>query len=135
MLDAVDEERRGGAEPERLRRGEVALDALRVRAVGELAADALGVEPESRARARRGRRPRGGRAPAYSASCISQNAPWAAAASAASAAWRACGCTDSSGRWRKAKRSSSPRRERTRARIDCAAAQYGHSKSPYITSS
>jgi len=54
---------------------------------------------------------------------------------AASAAWRACGCGASSGKWRNAKRSSSPSLARRRARIDWAAAQYGHSKSPYMTSS
>src|SRR4051812_12551545 len=68
-------------------------------------------------------------------SCISQNAPWAAAASAASAARSASGCTSGSGRWRNTNRSRPSKRSRTRRTIDCAAVQYGHWKSPYMTSS
>ena len=81
---------------------------------------------------RRGTAPRPGRAPrrtairslgwslswcASSRSCISQNAPWAAAASAASAAICACGCTSVSGRCRQTyRRSSSPADRGRRAR-------------------
>ena len=86
------------------------------------AAHAVAVEPEPggvRDQSRSVSAPRA----ANSASCISQKAPWAAAASDASAACCACGCSSAMGRWRNAKRSSSPMRERTRARIDCAAAQ------------
>src|SRR3954465_11761369 len=37
--------------------------------------------------------------------------------------------------WRNAKRRRPSRRSRTRRTIDCAAVQYGHWKSPYMTSS
>ena len=63
-----------------------------------------------------------------SRSCISQNAPCAAAASAASAASWACGCTSVSGRCRQTyRRSVSASSSRT---TGSACPQYGHSKSP-----
>ena len=47
MQDAVDEERRRGADPERPRGGGVALHAPGVGAGGQLGGDAVGVEPEA----------------------------------------------------------------------------------------
>src|SRR4051794_33610103 len=72
---------------------------------------------------------------AYSSSWYSQKRPCAAADSLASAAACAIGWRSRIGKWRNAKRRSSPMRSRTRRTTDCEARQYGHWKSPNITSS
>src|ERR671910_3588351 len=62
-----------------------------------------------------------------SESCISQNLPCLAAASAAAARTRARGCFDTTGKCRNTRVTGSS------LRIRCAFAQYGHSRSAYST--
>ena len=89
-------------------------------------------------RARAARRSPAGRGPsarawwASSRSCISQNLPWSAAASAASAASWALGWTSFSGRCRQTYRASPKSASRSRT-TGSAWPQNGHSKSPYST--
>src|SRR6185295_5962133 len=68
-----------------------------------------------------------------SASCIGQNLPCAAAASDASAALSACGCTPSSGKWRQTRRTFPRQCPRMSFTAGAACRQFGHSKSPYST--
>ena len=134
---AVDEERRG-----RARRPPRAADSASRATRGgvlvrrELRGHAVAVEPEParvRGEVAVGRaRPRA----AYSASCILPER--ALGGRGLGRLGGVLGVRMDAGRAAGGGRRSAARRpaaSRTRARIDCEAAQYGHSKSPYITSS
>ena len=106
---AVDEERRRPRHLAGVRVGDVLCHRPRMHTAGAARRESAARRARAAPRSRRGARRRAASWWASSRSCMSQNLPCAPAASAASAAIWACGCTSVSGRWREHVAQSSPK--------------------------